>query len=639
MNVFATSPAHAPAREARKKIEQLAGVLGGRTMPFDRKGVSDRLSRAVRALYAVLDTSLEAPAHSDGLNECARILGEVRALLTPYFPPLLDETIAIVERAGDEVVDVLLSRRNDRGMQSTRHVDVALRPFQASIALPRLHALLRSPIAPPLDIAAPAAAEPPKAKKPPPPKAKSLEELRAMSAAAPEPDEPAAPAEAPAGDVALPAAGAALTDDGEILRRVARDCLEDIAALRNLRLPIPTETWLDQAPFEQRLLDNVDAFVALGVDALPSASLFHAEAAAPDPSRAFAVALTLCCIEGTDTVDVAIATMKQAPPEESRGWIEGFLLAPSPAIDTELPALLDAPNPLLVTAALGVLGARGTLPPDAPERILPRQDPALVHALAVALGRALPKTKALTILANIADGDPALAPVAWTSLARRGDGDVRQRLRNAIRARQAHVAEATELLAIVGRGDDVGLLLEGLALAPTARVVRAVARHGHADAVPALIALLDSKDEELVPVVAAALDFMTNAGLVETKQAKWSPETEATRAVKTAIADRMAWERWYAAARARLDPRTKMRHGLPFTPGMIVAELEAAGPAALRDEAALELVVATNAGLRFRTDDWVAKQRAQLSELRGLVASLGSIQGAWWYAGAGATGK
>jgi hypothetical protein len=197
------------------------------------------------------------------------------------------------------------------------------------------------------------------------------------------------------------------------------------------------------------------------------------------------------------------------------------------------------------------------------------------------------------------------------------------------------VEHATALLALAGRGDDLAILLEGLLLTPTARVVRALARHGHVDALPALIALLDSKDEELVPAVAAALDFMTNAGLVTVAQVKWSPESEATRAVRVAVTDRLAWEKWYAQAKPRLDPRVKLRHGLPFTPGMIVAELEAAAPAALRDEALLELVIATNAGLRLRAGDWVAKQKAQLSELRGLVASLGSVAGAWWYAGAG----
>ena len=69
---------------------------------------------------------------------------------------------------------------------------------------------------------------------------------------------------------------------------------------------------------------------------------------------------------------------------------------------------------------------------------------------------------------------------------------------------------------------------------------------------------------------------------------------------------------------------------------MIVAELEAAGPP-LRDEAASELVVATNAGLlphrrlgRETEGPKPESGRARRARLR--------IQGAWWYAGAGATG-
>jgi hypothetical protein len=120
---------------------------------------------------------------------------------------------------------------------------------------------------------------------------------------------------------------------------------------------------------------------------------------------------------------------------------------------------------------------------------------------------------------------------------------------------------------------------------------------------------------------------------------KWSPESEVTRPVRVPIDDRMTWEKWYATAKTRLDPRLKLRHGVPFTPSMIVDELEAVGPAESREIAALEAVIATNAGLRFHTSDWVAKQKTQLGELRSLVSSLGSLAGAWWYAGAGATSK
>lgn len=663
MNVFATSPAHAPAREARAQIDAIATTLRESSAPFDRKGVADRLARAVRALYAVLDTSLEAPAHHDGLVECSRVLAEARHMLAASATPpgaaphpalahalgALDATRARVSRSAEEVVDLMLARRGDLRGGAYAEAPVT-RPFQASVAVPRLHALARAPALPPLSIESTSAVLVKKARPKAPPKPQTLDELRAAAAAKPDPapasEDGASGAAEPAG---APAASSAEPEEGEILRRVASDCLEDVAALRSLRKPIPTETWLDQAPFEQRLLDNIDAFAALGEAALPSVTLFHAEAPAPDPSRGFAVALVLGCIEGTDTADVAVATMKQSAPEEFPGFAEGFVLAPSPAIDAELAPLLDAPNPALVAVALDVLGARGSLPVDAPERVLPRADPRLLRSLAAALGRALPKVKALTVLSDLLDAQPddELFAIASASLLRRGDGNVRQRLRDALRARvPGRIVPSTRLLALSGRPDDLPLLLEGLALAPSAVTIGALARHGHPDAVPALIALLDSADEGAAPAAAEALDFLTGAGLRETVQVPWSPgvtppdgSPPPTRAVSTPIVDRLAWERWFATARGRLDPRVKIRGGLPFAPAMIVDELESKAAPARREDAALELVIATSVGTRFATSGWVGRQLRELAELRAHVRSLGSAAGAWWFAGASLTSK
>jgi hypothetical protein len=654
MMVFATSPAHAPAREARVQIEAIADALRTSGSPLDRRGLADRLARAVRALYAVIDTGLEAPVHHEGLVECTRVLTEARAMLVQAGPAkdppaeralaALDATISRVKRSAEEVLDVVLARRGDRRSGFPAATTSAARPFRASMAVPRLHTLARSPVALPLSVdPTTAVTARRKAAKPAPPKPQTFEQLRAAANAPPAPPDLGLAEDLPA--PLVPAA-----DEGELLRRVARDCLEDVAALRGLRKPIPTETWRDQSPFEQRLLENIDAFVALGETALPSVTLFHTEAPAPDPARAFAVALVLGCIEGTDTADVAIATLKQSPPEELPGYAEGFILAPSPAIDAELTPLLEAPNPALVGLALDVLGARGSLPINAHELVLARRDPILTAKLAGAMGLAGPKLKAIATLSNLLDEAPAdaLFAIACTSLLQRGDGGVRQRLRDAIRARTnpQRVAVATTLLALSGRSDDLPLLLEGLAAAPNVSSVRALGRYGHVDALGPLIALLDATDETVPIAAAEALDFITNAGLRETKDVPWTPgvvppdgSPPPTRRVATVIVDRSAWESWHARARQRLDPRVKHRSGVPFTPSMIVDELASTAPPARRVDAALELVVATGAGARFSTTDWVGRQTQKLAELGEHVRSLGSAAGAWWYAGAGATSR
>ncbi len=651
MNVLAQSPAHPPARAARAEIEGVASALRSSGASFDRRGVAERLSRAIRALYAVIDTSVEAPAHHDGLVECVRVLGEVRAVLAATAPDsalakalaTLDATIVNVSRVSEEVLDIMLARRGDLRGGTGANEPRPTRRFLASVALPRLHAMARGPVSPPISLEPTVSRVAPRAKKPAPPKPTTLEELRAAAAALPETEtETETETEAAAEPLHAPRA---LADDGELLRRVAHDCLEDIASLRMLRKPIPTETWLDQSPFEQRLLDNIDAFVALGEAALPSVTLFHAEAPAPDPARGFALALTLGCIEGTDTIDVALATMKVSAPLELPGFAEGFALAPNPAIATELEPLLDAPNPALCAVALDVLAARGALPLDTVERVLRRGDPALTSKLARALGLAVPKAKAISALSDMLDAGASdeLFAVACESLLRRGDGAVRQRLRDAIRARASkpRVAAATALLAISGRRDDGALLAEGLAFAPSEASVRALGRHGSAALLPTLLALLETEDAPIALAAADALDFVTNAGLRETTQVPWTPgvtppdgSPPPTRAVSTVILARVPWEQWYARNRVRLDAIGKLRAGQPFAPSMIVDELDGTAAPARRIEAALELVVATGIGARLSTTDWVARQKQHLGEVREHVRTLGGAAGSYWYAGA-----
>jgi hypothetical protein len=264
--------------------------------------------------------------------------------------------------------------------------------------------------------------------------------------------------------------------------------------------------------------------------------------------------------------------------------------------------------------------------------------------LARALGLAVPKAKAIAVLAEMLDAGASdeLFEAACASLLRRGDGGVRQRLRDTIRSRASkpRVAAAITLLAMSGRRDDAALLVEGLAFAPTEAAVRALGRHGSAAVLPALLALLETEDAPLALAAADALDFVTNAGLRETTQVPWIPgaappdgSPPPTRAVSTVIATRGPWEQWYARNRVRLDSLGKIRGGLPFLPSMIVDELDGPAPPAQRVVAALELVVATGVGARLSTTDWVARQKQHLGEVREHVRSLGGAAGSYWFAG------
>jgi hypothetical protein len=644
-------------------------LLSVREIPLrlDRPAVAERLERAIDCLYTTLDSDLESPAHLEGLRQATSALVEARTLLARAGDParveplkravaILDSAAARLKPAADEVALLQVT-----GRMSLRRASIEVeipkpRRFRASRGLPQLHSLARSPMRPQVQLDPIVPVDEPPAASAPPPKL-TLERLEALAKAAaagtpmaiPElyDDEEPAPDTRPEGPIEY--AYEPAIEEREVVRRLARAALEDIAALSALRHPIPTETWLDQAPFEQRLLNNIDYFASLGGNALAMVPLYHAESDVPDPARAFAVALALGCVEGFDTAYAAVATFKQSPPEEFPGWVEGWWLAPNPAIDEALADLLGHPKTRLAGVALDVLAARGSLPPDAPGWLLERHDPELTAKLARALGRCLPKERAIQLLKPLLRGpaDDETHLTVLESLLRRGWSRAREACRQLVSSREGKPrADAARLLALSGQPDDAPLLVEVAAAAPSPRLARALGRFGHVTMVPQLMAWLAADDDKLVPAAAEALDRITGAGLRETVEEPWDielpPEAQQmegiphpTRKVVKVVTDPPTWEGWWAREGARFEQMTKWRGGRPFAPIQIVDELEAKEtPPDAREEAALEVAIATGVTSPFSPRDWVARQRRHLAELREVVRDRAFADGGWCYAGA-----
>jgi hypothetical protein len=280
------------------------------------------------------------------------------------------------------------------------------------------------------------------------------------------------------------------------------------------------------------------------------------------------------------------------------------------------------------------------------------RDPALELKLARAMGRAMPKSKAIEALHGRLEAEPDGASHEWfeatcRSLLLRGDGRVRDLLRRTIREHRdaLRAAIACSLLAVAARADDVALLVDAFRLTPSAAFARSLGRFGHVGVLSALAVELDSKDEALVEAAAEALDRITGAGMRTNVEVPWNPGIEPPdgspppmRAVSAVVTDRLAWEQWLSRNTHRLDARAKLRGGAPFVPKMIVDELAAREtPVHRRAEAAFELVVATGLGARFATDGWVEAQERKLAELDEEVRSFGVSPGAFWYGGAAST--
>jgi hypothetical protein len=649
-------PGHKAALSARSEIEAALFALPDVPIAFDRRRVRDNLLRAMQYLYAVLDNPVIATVHLDGLTEGRAVVAETRGALeaagdASRFAALADiltrlhAAEATLRGGAEAVANIQMARRDELARGSLDTPLPPPRPFRASFGVPNLHAIARAPMLPVVIVDPKNPLPDPPKRRPVVPKPKTLDDLAAFTDAVAEgtfelPPDDAHEAPASPEDAASPAAAASI--EADLVRRVARDCLDSIANHRNLRKPNAIESWLDQEPFEQRLLENVDAFAGLGGAALPLVSLYHAEAEAPDAERAFAVALTLGCIEGSDTAGAAVTTLKQSAPEERPGWLEGFWLAPSPAIDAAMADLTTSPRPQFVAFALDVLHARGTTPLEVLAPLLAHGDAAVSARVARALGAAHADADALPWLTRASSAnEDELFFAAAEALLQRGDESAIEHLRRAVGVPGPRSTRALPLLCLVASARDFTRLVDAVMRAPTPRAVRALGRFGHVESAAVLEAFLAHEDPELVAAAAEALDRITGAGLRQTVEEPWEielpPEVPLDQAppmprrkVERVATDRDAWRAWLEANLPHLDARVKTRGGRPFQPIQLVDELEArATPPHARETAALELRLITGVSTPFSPEDWVARQRRYLSDLRAMLGAHAAHPGRW----------
>ncbi|MCA9618187.1 MAG: hypothetical protein KC731_04180 [Myxococcales bacterium] len=651
---------------ARRAIEHALFGIRDISQDFDREAVGERLAQAICCTYAVIDSEITARVHYDGLQQAASLTGDARTRLQrlPKTEPGVgavtdDLTLALsaLQLAMDDVAQEQLERRLElHGEDGIAPVPPA-RPFRASQGLPQLHALERRPLAPTIDLSARIPEAPP----PAPPVAvaipKTEEELRAFADKVREgrfeveveeqlADEPLGEEEAAAPIVAevlyayLPA-----EDEAAVIARLARNYLENVAIGRDLRRPNAIETWTDQEPFEQTLLESLDAFAALGEPALEAVSLYHAEDEGLDPGRGFAVAFVLGCIEGRDTVDAAVALLKQSAPESYPGFIDGFVLAPDPHIDRALRDLLQGPQEALVPVALEALWRRGGLRAPELRRLLDSDDPEVQRLVATALRDLLADDEATMWLEDVLDRGPDedLFWVASESLLARSPQRARARFRTLLDGGLMGTRRdaLAWLLGLGGDASDAERLVALQRRSPSVAGIRGLGRLGHVAAIDVLYELLAQEDEHLVLAAAEALERIVGSGLRERVDEPWEldmpPEAEElsgmpwpTRAVERVPTDREVWHHWLGAHRHRFARDKRLRGGEPFVPVAIVDELiDPSTPPARRADAALELRVRLGVQLPLFTDDWVAKQRQQLSQIRGVVARLGAVPGAF----------
>jgi hypothetical protein len=605
-----------------------AALLSLRELPpvVRREPIASSLTDAITTIGRAAQTGVEHPACFDTLDAAIASVGAAERALAPF-----DElaSIARAQRSLGGVVRALARAREASLEALVALQDRLLRapevprdaaptpPFRASVGVPRLHALPGAPAEIVADVS-PAALDP-------------------IDDAEGDDDDIAATPADEDGATARAAASASARLVAEHLERTARDCLTDLAAFGSLRRLVPEQPWTDAARFEQRLLDDLDALVALGRTRAPGAAPldvpaslqgYHREVAFPDPGRAFALGLGLGCLDGEAPVRAAVLALRQAPGETRASLADGLALASSPRIGPALVRLLDDADADLAAIVLGTLRARGQVPFGVAATHLAHPDARVASAAARALTAVPERAAAIALLRRAleADADGALAPTAAECLASLGDpaglAFARRTLDQSDALPDERRLPCVRLVALGGGPRDLPLLLDSLGQAPGD--ARAAGLSGHVALLDWLLASLAAANDvrratgpwPLAFEIAAAeaLHRITGLRVVEKPEA-------ALREPGELDIDASAWASAWGEARATIDTTKRLRFGAPWTPLATLDELDGPSTADARTDAALELAIATGGAARFEPWGWVARQRARLAEARAVVAA------------------
>ena len=610
-----------PLREARKEATVAREVLEGLLLSLpelprsiDPAPIAAGVEGLMTGLALWAETDLHHPlihvrlaALRDGVTATSALFTAIegspsalRALRS------LDGIAGALVRATEQTVDAIVAAQ-DLLRRGPRPAEAAAeRPFRSSEGTPSLQLLARRAVAPVL----------------------------AVQPANDQSDEDAL-------DHAARAPAQNSTDPRELrqIQRHARDAMQDLGIFESLRHRNGDEAWTSVASFEQRLLDNVDALLALevvepGAERAPGALAQLVREATdtsfPDPGRAFAATFALGCVQGEDVVDVLLLALRQADALTLAAHATALALAPSPAIELGVRRLLRQGEPRLLALALSVLRERRRATFADAAVLLNHPNVAVAGAAARALGVAPEQRAAIDALEALFAEDPeddVAAAIAESLLlldAPVGLTIVRERLAESLAdpltaTPSEELPRFRRLQALAGSAVDVPTAIAAFARAP--RDPAPLGWLGHADAVP--------------PLVAALIEEMARNGT-------WLTRTDLENALIEAIhritgapmltpprlgapAGRFeegAFAAWWQEHGERFAPHARYRFGQPYTLAQSLVELESeASSQEAREHAAFELGLGLGPTSLLRTEDWVARQMSEIEALRARVAA------------------
>lgn len=405
------------------------------------------------------------------------------------------------------------------------------------------------------------------------------------------------------------------------LRRLARDCVESIGSLGNLRRLDDDDTWSDATmEYERQLLTKLDALFALGapvagaerfVSPTHEAVRYAQDTATEDVFRAFVRALVLTCTDSESAARMAVLEMRRSAPHTLEAQADAFSLASGTLVDAALRgACREEARAEHLVACLTALARRegrraaGSFVAEALPLLQHNDDEVRAAALRCMGASSGPAVSRAWLEPRLDDPAEPVVLVALEILARVDLEAARARLRDAldedIRApgiltRRGRAA-VMRLLGICGGSEDAERLRA--AVTRDAPTIEALGWHGHPSHVAQLIALV----AEDATAVAAGRALQRLSGL------EMAPGE---------------WPGWWAAHGSSWG-EGRRRLGSPFNLQRVVDELSRPDlTVGDRDTLASEL---TLAGSERHIDvrGWAA---AQLADLHAIANSTVSWSG------------
>lgn len=257
------------------------------------------------------------------------------------------------------------------------------------------------------------------------------------------------------------------------LRVLCRDVLDELASLASLRVPNETDPWTIGATFEERLLQMLDAAMAMSRGSVRTDMVYAARKRAEaspiaDPWRWFVPAFLLACTAGNPALDALREILLEAPRGVQRGLVDALCLGSNPSCTSIADSLFDEDDrPDLLAIALDVAARRGSSCPNAIIALLEHPDPRIVERAIHAAVRVVDRPRTAEALLPLLDREELVLQAAsgLTLVAPHvGANALRDAMRKHLEFAQPNESDepllpAAETLAALGQAQDESLLL------------------------------------------------------------------------------------------------------------------------------------------------------------------------------------